>query len=97
MPDETNEKLPDWLAKALSELPWDEVRVPHLPLRLHPGLAERDARIDAMEADARRMTLMLGAIKAWCSRNGHTYAEKLAMHGLGESVSPPESPTVPVA
>ena len=59
-----------------------------------PGQAARVAE-DMNTVD--RMTLMLGAIKAWCSRNGHTYAEKLAMRGLGESVSPPESPTVPVA
>lgn len=45
----------------------------------------------AVSEDVHRMWVMLGAIKAWCSRNGHTYAEKLAMHGLGETVSPPEA------
>lgn len=34
-----------------------------------------------------RARLMLGAIKAWCSRNGHAYPEKMAMHGLGEPVT----------
>jgi hypothetical protein len=38
-----------------------------------------------MLLEMRRMRLMLGALKAWCSRNGHTYAEKLAMEGLGET------------
>jgi hypothetical protein len=34
--------------------------------------------------EVQHMRVMLGAIKAWCSRNGHTYAERLAMSGLGE-------------
>ena len=51
---------------------------------------------EKLKTENRRMRVMLGAIKAWCSRNGHTYAEKLAMHGLGESVSPPEPPAAPV-
>jgi hypothetical protein len=56
MPDESNEPLPEWLAKALSEIPWEEVRIPHLPLRLKPGLAERDERIAELiaERDAAR-------------------------------------------
>jgi hypothetical protein len=55
MPDEPNEPLPDWLAKALTAIPWEEVKVPHLPLRLMPGLAERDARIAELEAEADRL------------------------------------------
>jgi hypothetical protein len=47
-------------------------------------------RVVVRERD--RMRLMLGALKAWCSRNGHTYAEKLAMHGLGELPTPPDDP-----
>lgn len=43
-----------------------------------------------------RMRLMLGAIKAWCSRQSNAaYAEKLAMHGLGETACPPEPQETP--
>jgi hypothetical protein len=39
-------------------------------------------------AEVQHMRVMLGAIKAWCSRNGHTYAERLAISGL-EGTRPP--------
>jgi len=47
-----------------------------------PGSVRR--QLQEVGQDLERMKLMLGALKAWCSRNGHTYAERLAMRGLGE-------------
>jgi hypothetical protein len=62
---------------------------------LHMSHIYHDGEMPPCEAagveQLKRMRTMLGALKAWCSRNGHTYAEKLAMHGLGESVSPPSA------
>ena len=61
MPDEQNEPLPQWLVEALTALPWEEVRVQHLPLRLKPGLAERDARIAELES---RVAELEGVVEA---------------------------------
>jgi hypothetical protein len=40
MANEPQDRLPSWMAEALATIPWEEVRVPHLPLRLKPGIAE---------------------------------------------------------
>jgi hypothetical protein len=45
---------------------------------------ETDDELSRLRGEGHQMRTMLGAIKAWCSRNGHTYAERLAMSGLGE-------------
>ena len=41
--------------------------------------------VDTLNAgeEVQRMRLMLGAIKAWCSRNGHAYAGKRHLWGHG--------------
>ena len=55
-------------------------------LELHHLHLERKA----LKEERDRMRLMLVAIKGWCSRQSNAaYAERLALHGLGESTSPP--------
>ena len=50
---------PGQLAEALRLLAWEEPQVPRLPLRLAPGLAERDARIRKLEMERDRLIVAL--------------------------------------
>lgn len=62
--DDKNDQLPPEVLEALTkDLTWEEPKVPHLPLRLKPGLAERDQEIDRLRAEIVRLREALTVVR----------------------------------